>query len=142
MSVVIATVAATILRVLVAVALLNDVIVPELVRLTTPAALFVIPAIVPEPPRLIVPVFVKLARSVEIAPDPVTPIIPAFERAVTEQVPPMFSVFAALLVNVLEPASAVETVKVPLFEVVPLIVRLGIPIELDPPIVFAVPEIV
>ena len=45
---------ALILSVLVEEALLKLVIVPELIRFTIPAALFVIPVIAPDPPRLIV----------------------------------------------------------------------------------------
>ena len=125
MRVVIGTVAEAIFSVLVAVALLNDVIVPELVILKTPAALFVIPAIVPEPPRLIVPVFVKFASVVVNAPEPVTPIVPAFVRVATEQVPPILSVLAAVFDNAPVPARAVLTVIVPLLvSVVPVTVRL------------------
>jgi len=137
--VMVGTVEALILSVLVAVALLNAVIVPEFARLTIPAALFVMPAIVPELFRLIVPVLVKFARRVEIAPDPVTPIVPALASVVTEEVPPMFNVLPTLLVRVLDPASAVDTVKVPLFVVVPLMVRLGIATALAPLIVLPVP---
>ena len=96
------------------VALLKLVIVPEFSRLTIPAALLVIPAIVPEPPKLIVPVFVKLARTVLIAPDPVIPIVPAFVSVVILDVPPTFKVPVALFVNPPAPESAVLTVKVPL----------------------------
>jgi hypothetical protein len=74
--VIVGTVRALILSTLVEVALLKLVIVPELERLTIPPALLVIPVIVPDPPRLIMPVFVSLARAVLIAPLPVTSIVP------------------------------------------------------------------
>lgn len=124
-SVVIGTVAVLIFRVLVAVALLNDAIVPELVRLTRPPVLFVMPAIVPDPFRLIVPVFVKFASTVEIAPAPVTPIVPALVTVAIEHAPPMFTVFVAAFVRVPVPANAVLAVNVPLFvSVTPVTVRL------------------
>ena len=53
--------------------------------------------------------------------------------------PPKFKVPVAPFVNVLDPASVVDTVSVPLFVVVPLIVRLGIATALAPLMVFAVP---
>ena len=56
---------------------------------------------------------------------------------VIEEVPPMFNV--PVFVNVLAPASAVDTVSVPLFVVVPLMVKLGIARVLAPLIVFPVP---
>ena len=96
---IVGTVAALMLSVLVAVALLKEVIVPELLRLTMPAALLVMPAIVPVPPRLIVPVLVKLARAVVMLPEPVTKIIPALVRVAIEQAPLMLSVLFAKLVN-------------------------------------------
>lgn len=130
--VVIGTVAALMFNVLVAVALLNDVIVPELFRLTTPPALLVMPAIVPEPLRLIVPVFVKLPSAVVVVPLPVRSIVPAFVSVVMEHDPLRFSVFVALLVKAFDPARAVETVKVVLFVVVPLMVRFGIVIGFAP----------
>ena len=62
------TLSALIFNTLVLVALLKLVIVPELVRLTVPPVLLVIPVIVPEPTKFIVPVFVKFANAVLIAP--------------------------------------------------------------------------
>lgn len=124
--VVMGKVAALTLRVLVAVALLNDVIVPELVRLTIPPALFVMPVIEPEPLRLIVPVFVKLASAVVVVPLPVRSSVPALARVVMEHAPLRFSVFDALLVKELDPARVPETVNVVLLVVVPLMVRFGI----------------
>ena len=55
-------------------------------------------------------------------------------------VPPNFKTLFALLVNVLDPARAVATVKVPLFWVVPLMVKLGMLIV--PEMVLVVPLIV
>ena len=106
------TVKALIFSVLVDVALLKAVIVPELDRLTIPAALLVIPAIVPLPPKLRVPVLVKLAVTVEIAPEPVTLIVPEFDNVVVETLPPVFRVEA--LAKVPAPESAVPTVNIPL----------------------------
>jgi len=119
---------ALMLSVLVAAALLNEVIMPELLRLTMPAALFVIPAIVPVPFKLMIPVLVKLARMVEIAPPLVLVMVavPAFVSVVMEQVPPIFKVRVALLVSPPVPVSAVATVKLPLLvSVTPVTVTLG-----------------
>jgi hypothetical protein len=117
-----------ILSVLVEVALLKLVIVPEVARLTMPPALLVIPAIVPDPPRLSVPVLVKLARAVVIAPVPVMAVVPELVRVAIEQVPPIFSVLEAAFVKPPPvPAKAVPTVKVPLLvKVTPVTVTLGI----------------
>jgi len=95
--VIVGTGLALMLSVLVAAALLNEVIMPELLRLTMPAALFVIPAIVPVPFKLMIPVLVKLARMVEIAPPLVLVMVavPAFVSVVMEQVPPIFKVRVA-----------------------------------------------
>ena len=122
--VMVGTVRALILSVLVDVALLNEVIVPELLRFTMPPALLVMPAIVPDPPRLRMPVLVKLARTVEIAPPLVTVTVPALVRVPIEQVPPIFKLWLAVFVNIPVPASAVLAVMVPLFvSVTPVTVR-------------------
>lgn len=55
------------------------------------------------------------------------------------EAPPKFKVPVAPLVNVLAPASVVETVSVPLLVVVPLMVKDGIEITFVPLIVLAVP---
>ena len=93
------------------------VIVPELFRLTIPAALLVTPAIVPDPDRLIVPVFVKPASRVDIAPAPVMVIVPLlFKPPVAEPmvaVPLILSVLA--FVKVPAPDNVVVTLSVPLF---------------------------
>ena len=114
---IVGTVLSLILSKLEAVALLKLVIVPEVVKLTIPLALLVIPAIVPEPPRLIVPVLVRFAKTVVIFPDPVTAKVPELERVVIEQEPPRFKVFA--LDKAPAPESAVLTVVVPLLVVSP-----------------------
>jgi len=120
------TVAALMFSVLVEVALVSAVIVPELARLIMPPELFVIPVIVPVPFKLSVPVLVKLARAVEMAPDPLMATVPALASVVTEQVPPIFSVPVAAFVKLPVPAKAVATVKVPLFvSVTPVTVTLG-----------------
>ena len=120
--VIVGTVLALILNVLVDVALLKLVIVPELARLTMPPALLVIPAIVPDPWRFNVPVLIKFKRTVLIAPEPVIVAVPKFVSNVIEQVPPIFNVPVALLVRLLAPARADATVNIPLLVVVPLIV--------------------
>ena len=104
------TLLALIFKTLVEVALLNVVIVPELERFTNPPALFVIPAIVPEPPKLIVPVLVKFAKTVDIAPDPEIAIVPAFDRVVIDTAPEVFRV--PLFVNE-PPPDNVPTESVP-----------------------------
>ena len=101
-----------IFKVLVALALLKLVIVPELDKFTIPAALFVIPAIVPDPLRLTVPVLVKFASAVLIAPEPDTLVVPELVNVVIEQVPPIFKVPVAAFVNPPVPARAVPTVNV------------------------------
>ena len=88
-------------NVLVEVALLNEVIVPELVRLTVPAALLVMPVIVPVVLRLTVPVLVKLATVVELVDAPLMLTIPALASAEIDEVPPvMLSVPVDEFVNV------------------------------------------
>ena len=130
---------ALMLSVLVAAALLNEVIMPELLRLTMPAALLVMPAIVPEPLKFRVPVLVNLASAVLMAPKPLMVIFPALERVVTKQVPPRLSVPVALLVKVPAPDKPVVTVSVLLLEIVPVIATLGIEIKVNPPIVLEAP---
>jgi len=110
------TVVALMLSVLVAVALLRLVMVPELDKLITPAALLVMPEMVPEPLRFSVPVLVKLAKAVEIAPAFVMVTVPALARVVIDDDPPKFKVPVALLVKLpVNDASdkAVDTVNVP-----------------------------
>ena len=106
------------LSVLVEVALLKLVIVPEVARLTIPPALLVMPVIAPDPPRLIVPVLVKFASAVVILLVPLMAVVPAFVRVVIEQVPPMFNVYVAALLSVPVPdrdaGRAVVVVIVPL----------------------------
>ena len=55
------------------------------------------------------------------------------------EVPPRLSKPVAPFVNALAPARLVATVRVPLFVVVPLIVKLAIAIAFAPLIVFVVP---
>ena len=119
-----------IFSVLVDVALLKLVIVPELLKLTVPPVLFVMPAIVPDPLRFIVPVFVKFASAVLIAPEPETVTVPALASVVTELVPLMLSVPEDPFVNDPAPLRAVPTVSVPLFVLVPVTATFGI--EDDP----------
>jgi hypothetical protein len=138
--VIVGTEVALMSSVLVAVALFRLVMVPELARFTRPLALFVMPAIVPDPFRLSVPVFVKLARAVEIAPAPVMVTVPELDKAVIELVPPMLSPPVALLVRVPAPESAVPTVNVPLFVRVPVTAMLPMTIAFVPPTDFASPE--
>ena len=126
-----------IFSVLVDVALLKLVIVPELLKLTVPPVLFVMPAIVPDPLRFIVPVFVKFASAVLIAPEPETVTVPALASVVTELVPLMLSVPEDPFVNDPAPLRAVPTVSVPLFVLVPVTATFGI--EDDPLSVFPVP---
>jgi len=115
---------ALMLSVLVEVALLKLVIVPEELKLTIPAALLVIPAMVPVPLRLIVPKLVRFARTVLMAPAPVMVAVPVFVNVVMELVPPRLSVPA--LVSPPVPESAVATVKVPLLvSVTPVITTVG-----------------
>jgi hypothetical protein len=117
--VIVGTLLALIFKVLVEVALLKVVIVPELERFTIPPALFVIPAIVPEPPKLIVPVLVKFATIVDITPDPVIAIVPAFDRVLIDTAPEVFRV--PLFVN--DPPPPI--VNVPVDKVAPeLIIKL------------------
>lgn len=128
---------ALIFNVLVAVALLKLVIVPEAVRLTIPLALFVIPVMALVPFRFTVPVLVKLASAVLMAPEPVIAVVPELASVETEQVPPRFKV----LVFVKEPApeSAVLTVSVPLLVIVPVTATLGITVVVAPLMVLGVP---
>ena len=99
-------------------------IVPDELKLTIPAALLVIPAIVPVPLRLMVPVLVRFARAVLIAPEPVMVAVPVFVNVVMELVPPRLSVL--VLVSPPVPESAVATVKVPLLvRVTPVITTVG-----------------
>ena len=131
------TVKALILSSLVAVALLNAVMVPELARLTIPAAL-VMPAMVPVPPKLRVPVLVKLAVTVESAPEPVTFIVPELDKVVVERVPPVFRVEA--LAKVPAPERAVPTVKVPLLVYVPVTATEPMEVVAPPLNVLVAPE--
>jgi hypothetical protein len=119
-----------ILSVLVEVALLKLVIVPEELKLTIPPVLFVIPAIVPDPCKLIVPVFVKLARAVEILAPLVIVIVPELVRVFIEvAVAGLLTFNMEALESVPDPARAVETDNVPLFvNVIPVTVTLGIDI--------------
>ena len=87
------------LSMLVAVALLKELIKPELKRLTVPPALLVMPTIVPVPLRFIVPVFVKLARAVLMGPGPVLVKVPALAKTLMDDSPPKLKAPAALLVN-------------------------------------------
>ena len=105
---------ALMLSTLVAVALLNAVMVPELARITTPPALLVIPVRVPVPLRWIVPVLVKFARGVEIGPAPVLFKVPALSSALIEALPLRLSVPVALLVNLPVPSRVDPIVSVPL----------------------------
>src|SRR5215207_4920970 len=125
---------------LVAVALLKAVIVPELARFTVPPALLVIPVIVPVPLRFTVPVLVKFARAVEIWPAPVLVIVPALVSVVMEEVPPRLRVPIALLVMAPPPENAVPAVMVPLLVYTPAIVSLAIEVFVAPPKVMPVPE--
>ena len=104
---------ALILSKLVAVALLRVPIFPELTRWIVPPVLFVIPVIVPDPPRLRVPVFTKFAAAVLIVPEPFIFVVPALVRVVMEQLPLIVSVVVPgdALVNAPTPKSAVETVS-------------------------------
>jgi len=102
-----------ILRMLDDPALLKLAMVPELVRLTIPAALLVMPAILPEPPRFKVPLLVKLASTVLMTPVPVMVVVPELANVVNELVPPIVSV--PVFVKVPEPDNAVPTVSVPAF---------------------------
>lgn len=97
---------------LVAVALSKAVMVPELAKFTIPAALLVIPVIAPEPPKLRVPVFVKLAVAVEVAPEPVMFIVPELSNVLTEIVPLLLNVPA--LTKIPAPPSDELIAKVPL----------------------------
>ena len=101
------------LRVLVAVALLKAVIVPELLRFTVPPALFVMPVMVPVPFKFIVPVLVKFARTIVMGPAPVLVKVPALASMVIETGPPRFSVPAAPLVKAPAPERLSPTVSVP-----------------------------
>ena len=121
-----------IFSVLVVVALLKEVIVPELARLTMPPVLLVIPAIVPDPPRLRVPVLVKLASAVLMAPDPVIVIFPALLRVLIEQVPPRLSIPEAPSVKIPVPDSAVPIVRVPLLVYVPVTATFPIEVVVAP----------
>ena len=100
------------LSVLVAVALLKAVIEPELVRLTVPPALLVMPVIVPVPVRFNVPVLVKFASRVVIGPPSVLVKVPALASVLMEEVPPILSV--PVLVKPPAPERIVPTVRVPL----------------------------
>ena len=72
------------------------------------------PVMVPEPLILIVPVLVKLARTVVVAPVPELLIIPALARVVTEHVPLRASVLPEAFVNEPAPDKAVVTERAPL----------------------------
>ena len=128
---------ALILSVLVAVALLKAVIVPELARVTIPTALLVIPVIAPEPLKFNVPVFVRLATAVVIVPVPEWLIVPELASVLTEIAPVLVNVpvltklpapesdeliaKVPLLVNsVADEVSLTEIVAVPLVKVFPL----------------------
>ena len=100
-----------ILSVLVAVALLKEVIVLEPEWLTIPAALLVMPVIVPKPWILTVPVLVKFASAVVIAPEPVIVAVPELAKVVIEEALPIFTV--PLFDNEPAPDKAVLTVRVP-----------------------------
>jgi hypothetical protein len=123
------TVFALILNVLVEVALIKLVIVPELMRFTIPPALFVIPVMVPDPLRFSVPVFVKLATAVVVVPVPVRYTVPVLVKVVIEQVPPMLRVPVAEFSIPPVPESPVPTVRSPLLvNVIPVTLILGIEI--------------
>jgi hypothetical protein len=125
-------------------ALVKAVIVPELVRLTTPLALFVMPVIAPEPLRFSVSALMNLASAVVMV-VPVKLTVPLFVNppAVVpmEHVPPRVSLQVFEFVNdPLAPASAVPIVNAPLlFVYEPETVTLGIEIAVVPPIVFVAP---
>ena len=127
-----------ILRVLVAVALLSVVIVPEFSRFTVPPALLVIPATVPVPLRLRVPVFVKFAKAVEIGPAPVLVIVPALARVLMETLPPMLSVPPALFVSEPVPVRLIPIVRIPLFVRVPSMLTLAMDVFVVPLMVLPV----
>lgn len=155
---IVGTVTALILNVLVDVALLKLVMVPELLRFTIPAALLVIPAIVPDPFKFIVPVLVKLASTVVIAPEPLITVVPELVSVVIEQVPLMLRVLefvnvpnpemavVALTVPLLVSTLALETesnvpqVRVPLFVYVPENAADGIEVMVSPLNTLVVPE--
>ena len=120
------------LSTLVAVALLNAVMAPELARFTIPPALLVIPEMVPVPLRFSVPVLVKFAREVEMGPAPVFVVVPALASVVIETIPPRFSVPPAPLVNVPVPERVFPTVRVPLLVWVPAIVTLAMAVIVEP----------
>ena len=147
-----------ILSVLVAVALLKLVIVPEPEWFTIPAALLVMPVIVPEPLRLIVPVFVKFGNDVVLVAVPLIANVPEFVLVVIEDDPPVIFtvpvVFAKVPVPVKEVAEfivpvlvsitpvtvrAVAQVKAPLFEYAPVNVAVEITMAAVPPKVFVAP---
>lgn len=68
----------------------------------------------------------------------VLPLAVAVRVGVIDE-PPKFKVALLPLVNVLDPASVVDTVSMPLFVVVPLMVKLGITTAFAPLIVLPVP---
>jgi len=113
-------------NVLVDVALLNEVMVPDAVILTIPPALFVIPVTVKVPFKFNVSVLVKLANTVVTDPDPVIFVVPALEYVPIEHAAPILTEHKLLLLNPPVPASAVPTVKFPLFvKVIVVTVILG-----------------
>ena len=138
--VIVGTVRSLMFRILVAVALLKDAIVPELTRFTIPPALLVIPVIAPEPVRLSVPILVKFARAVVIVPVPDFVIVPELARVVVDKVPPLFKV--PRFVKAPAPDNAVFTVTIEPRAIlrVPVIETLGITVAVVPLIVFVVPE--
>lgn len=85
--------------------------------MTIPAALLVIPVIVPEPVMLTVPVLVKLPAPVVVVPVPERSTVPALARVAIEQLPLKFNVAAAAFVSPPVPA------KVPLGVIVPVLVN-------------------
>ena len=138
--VIVGTESALIFSVLVAVALLKAVIVPELARFTTPLALLVIPVIVPVPLRLIIPVFVRLTRAVVIVPTPDFVIIPALARVVVDKVPPQFKLPRFVKAPAPDNAVFMVTVEPRTILRVPVITTLGITVAVAPLIVVVVPE--
>jgi len=121
---------------------LKLVIVPEVVRFTMPPVLLVIPAIVPDPLRLIVPVLVKPASKVVKLPEPLTARVPELLKPPDvepiEHDPPRFNVLVFDNVPV-APASAVLIVNVPLLVYEPLTVTLGMEVVDEPLMVFVAP---
>ena len=100
--------------------------------LSTPVALLVKAVTAPVPSILNVRLLVMVAEV--IAPAPELLIIPLLIRVVIEQVPWIFSVPVALLMNTPVPPRAVEIVTVPLLITVPgeVIVRVAIVMALAP----------